>query len=301
MLELIFFTSNATKLAHARYIAEGTHIKIKGFRQRTYHANYNEPRLASREELLEASYLSAVRQCEKAGISLDTHPFILEDTSVRIDALSKGGMDYPGLDIKFWMQEQTFESLDHALKLAGNVRTASVRSDLLLHVPKTLKTSWGADNHYIVFIGEQRGTIVEEEVQFKSNLVFPWLDNRSFNKWLQPDGYHRPFGSLDIAAADTVDFRRKSFEKLFSFLQSKRYITHPAKQLEITLEQKPNLILCGHTCAGKTTASQHLARRFGYLHIEASDFMYLSYFYRHGYQGPAAIGDFAEQALVDKI
>jgi hypothetical protein len=63
------------------------------------------------------------------------------------------------------MQEQTFESLDHALKLSGNARTASVRSDLLLHVPKALKTPWGANEDYIVFVGEQRGAIVEKEVQ----------------------------------------------------------------------------------------------------------------------------------------
>jgi adenylate kinase family enzyme len=201
------------------------------------------------------------------------------------------------LDIKFWIQEQTFERLDHELKSAGNVRTASVRSDLLLHLPRILKTSWGVDDDYIVFVGEQLGTIVDEEMRFDANLVFPWLDDRSFNKWFQPDGHDRPFGSLEIMDADKVDFRRKSFEKMFNFLDSKRYLTRPAKQLEIPLEQEPNLILCGYTCAGKTTASQHLARKFGYLHIEASDFMYLSYFYRHGYQGPVPIGDFAEQAL----
>lgn len=231
MLELTFFTSNPTKIAHARYIAEGRNIRIKGFRQRTYHANYHEPRVAAREELLKESYLSAVRQCRKAGISLDTHPFILEDTSVTIAALSKGGVDYPGLDIKFWMQGQTFTSLDHELKLAGNVRAASVRSDLLLHVPKTLKAVWGVDNGYIVFVGEQQGMIVEEEVYFKSNLVFPWLDNQSFNKWFQPDGSDQPFGSLDIASADQVDFRRKSFQQLFDFFSQRDIIRRNNWQL----------------------------------------------------------------------
>ena len=50
----------------------------------------------------------------------------------------------------------------------------------------------------------------------------------------------------------------------------------------------------------KTTASQHLTRVFGYLHVEASDFMHLSYYYRHGYRGLTTIGDFAESALVQK-
>jgi dephospho-CoA kinase len=77
-------------------------------------------------------------------------------------------------------------------------------------------------------------------------------------------------------------------------------IEDPPSQLELQLDGKPNLILCGYTCAGKSTASQHLARNFGYLHIEASDFMHLSYLQRHGYKGPVAIGDFAEQALAQK-
>ena len=33
--ELTFFTTNQTKLAHARYVAEERQIRIKGFRQRT--------------------------------------------------------------------------------------------------------------------------------------------------------------------------------------------------------------------------------------------------------------------------
>jgi hypothetical protein len=88
MRELTVFTTNQTKLAHARYIAEGRQIRIKGFRQRTYHADYIEPRLASRQDILRASYESAKAQLTKAGFSEASHPFVLEDTSVRIDALS---------------------------------------------------------------------------------------------------------------------------------------------------------------------------------------------------------------------
>lgn len=97
-----------------------------------------------------------------------------------------------------------------------------------------------------------------------------------------------------------MDFRRKAFEQLFSFLLERNYLTSDEKQLQFELDQKSSLILTGYTCTGKTTASQHLARKFGYLHIEASDFMYLSYYYRHGYKGEIAIGDFAERALAQK-
>jgi len=298
MRELTFFTSNATKLAHARYIAEKYKIKIKGFRQRTYHADYTEPRLSSRSDLLDASYRSAIEQCNKAGISVDSHPFILEDTSVRIDALSNAEREVPGLDVKFWMEEQTFQSLDTALKTCGNNRSVTVRSDLLLHVPKNLRKIWRVDEEYLVFIGVQAGTIVDAEAVFESDLVYPWLDNRSFNKWFQAIGTDEPFGSLSIDDANIVDFRKKSFDQLFKFLsEQSMFVQSEPKQLELGLDQKPNIIICGYTCAGKTTASQYLARKFGYLHIEASDFMHLNYYYRHGYKADVTIGDFAERAL----
>ena len=301
MRELTFFTSNATKLAHARYIAERFAIRIKGFRQRTYHANYDEPRVSSRARLLDASYRSALRQCAKAGISIDSHPFILEDTSVRIDAISTEDQEVPGLDVKFWMQEQTFEALDLALRARNNNRHATVRSDVLLHVPNRLKAQWGIESEYVIFVGEQAGQVVEREAQFDTNLVYPWLDNQSFNRWFQPDGADRAFGAMTIAEANRVDFRRKSFVQLFNFLvRQQGHFPAEHLQLEFELDRKPNLVLSGFTCAGKTTGSQHLARKFGYLHIEASDFMYLNYYYRHGYNGELSIGDFAEQALSQK-
>jgi dephospho-CoA kinase len=301
MRDLIFLTSNITKLAHARYVAEGFPVRIMGFRQQTYHANYQEPRLTARASLLDASYESALEQCVKAGIPTDTTPFFLEDTSVKIDALSSQSTEVPGLDVKYWMQRQSFVSLDAELKERHNDRRASVRSDVLLHVPPTLRGAWNMQgSKYLTFVGIQSGRIVDEEIEYRSNLVFPWLDNQSFNKWFEPDGVEGPFGSLDIARADTVDFRRKSFGELFPFLQAKGYLTFEFEQLELQLNNRPNLILCGYTCAGKTTASQHLARKFGYLHIEASDFMHLNYLQRHGYRGPVAIGEFAEHALALK-
>jgi inosine/xanthosine triphosphate pyrophosphatase family protein len=302
MRELTFFTTNQTKLAHARYIAEGWKIRIKGFRQRTYHAGYTEPRLASRQDILHASYESAKEQLAKAGLPDASHPFVLEDTSVRIDALSAAHEEVPGVDIKYWMEGRTFASLHTILRDAGNDRRATVRSDVLLHVPSSIRSAWGVETNYLVFTGEQRGTIVEAEYLFNSNLVYPWLDNRSFNKWFVPEGVDKPVGSLSIEIADTVDFRRKSFEPLFGFLEKRRYfaISTAQFQLQLQLDRKPNIILCGYTCSGKTTAGQYLARRFGYMHIEASDFMHLAYYYRHGYRGPTAIGDFAESALAQK-
>ena len=48
----------------------------------------------------------------------------------------------------------------------------------------------------LVFVGKETGRILDEEIEYQSNLVFPWLDNKSFNKWFQPDGVDFPFGAL---------------------------------------------------------------------------------------------------------
>lgn len=298
--ELTFFTSSQTKLAHARYLAEGRKIRIKGFRQRTYHASYEEPRLSSRDDILAESYKSAVAQIGKARLPVASHAFILEDTSVRIDALSDAEREVPGVDIKYWMEDRTFESLDALLRAAGNDRRASVRSDVLLHIPNNLAKSWGVEGDYLVFTSKQRGSIVDKEHLFDPNPVYPWLDDRSFNKWFVPEGCAAPLGALPIVLADKVDFRRRAFEQLFDFLEARHYFPKPTNQLALQLSRRPDILLCGYTCSGKTTASQYLARRFGYLHVEASDFMHLSYYYRHGFRGPTRIGDFAERALAEK-
>ena len=299
-MRIVFFTSNIVKLAHARHIAEKFDIEIVGFRQHTYRADYREPRYLHREEMLEQSYMSALDQFQKSGFDSKTSFFFLEDTSVRIEALSQGGRDFPGLDIKFWMKEVDFDDLDHVLQIHGNDRRTTVRSDVLLHVPEMFAGRLGVSQSYCTFVGKQEGTVVESEEHFQQNLLFPWLDNKTFNKWFQPAGEEKALGALDIGKADAVDFRQGSFGDMFSFLQSKLPRKKKAEQYEMSLEANDNLILCGYTCAGKTTASQLLARRFGYLHIEASDFMYLSFFMRHGYRSDISIGEFAEQALAQK-
>lgn len=141
--------------------------------------------------------------------------------------------------------------------------------------------------------------IVEREQEFESNLVFPWLDNGSFNKWFVPEGANAPFGSLPIDEADRVDFRRHSFTRLFKFLKDVGY-TSTERQLKLKIEPSPTILLCGPTCCGKTTAAQWLTREFGFLHVEASDFMHLSYLHRHGYKGEIKIADYAEEALKQK-
>ena len=303
ILEIIFFTSNDIKLAHLRYLAEKYPVKIHGFKQKTYHASYKEPKISSREDLLRQSYRNALEQAKKAGIDVKNRFFVLEDTSVKIDALSSEKMEVPGLDVKYWMENRTFASTDSDLKEKGNNRNATVRSDILLHIPDSYRSKWNTEHPYLIFSGYQQGSVCEREMDITTNLVFPWLDNRTFNKWFVPKGESVPISLLPIPTADKYDFRRFSFREMINFLKEKGIVSElpprisPNLNIPLGPNRNPTLIICGFTCAGKTTVSQHLVEKFDYIHIEASDFMYLNYLHRHGAGKSISINDFAEEAL----
>lgn len=294
MIELVFFTSSRVKLSHAKYLCRDYAVQIVGFREKTFGANYVEPRIYDREQLIELSYQDALLRWQKAA-SKD-RIFFIEDTSVTIDALSVD-REIPGLDIKYWMAETDFSTLDAQLKTLGNNRRVTVRSDLVLHLPSDLEGS--ESKSYKCFTSMVSGHAVEREESFETNPMYPWLDNKTFNKWFVPDGCTQPISMLPIVQADQHDFRAAAFREMLEFLETHQKIaqrTQPAVQT--SLDFGPSLfIVCGPTCAGKTTLAEYLADRYGYFHIEASDFMYLSYYQRHGVTSKIAIGDFAEQAL----
>ncbi|MCH8041212.1 MAG: AAA family ATPase [Nitrospinae bacterium] len=300
MLNLIFFTTNKVKLAHARYMAENYPIKIKGFKEKTYHASYDEPRINIREELLQSSYKSALAQATKGSIDTTRRFFFLEDTSLIIEALSTPEEEIPGVNVKDWMKTQTFDSINTLLMEHGNNRKVTVRSDILLHVPEPYKTKWGLEKSYVVFTGYQEGKVGDQEYNITTNCVYPWLDNKTFNKWFVPPNTSVPISLLPISEANKYDFRRHAFSQMVKFLKEKGGLSEEYKQTSLGLEPFSTWIVCGFTCAGKTTISQHLIRKYGYMHIEASDFMYLNYYLRHDVSSEIKIGDFAEIALIEK-
>jgi broad-specificity NMP kinase len=56
-------------------------------------------------------------------------------------------------------------------------------------------------------------------------------------------------------------------------------------------------IICGPSCAGKTTLANYVLSKYSYYHIEASDFMYLNYYERHGAKSAVDITSFASDVL----
>jgi inosine/xanthosine triphosphate pyrophosphatase family protein/adenylate kinase family enzyme len=296
MNELVFITSNNEKLAQARYLSRNYDITIS--KQKQYGVSYNEPRIKNKDELLNRSFEDAYSRWKKSVANADDKFFFIEDTSVIIEALSSPINDVPGTDIKYWMRENNFESLDTSLRSKDNNRKVSVRSDVLLFLPKTLQKTF--DKKYIVFTGQVEGNICEREYTFKTQPFFPWLSNKTFNKWFIPNGCSKPLSLLPVQESEVFDFRAIALNKMLSFLEGVKFIkkiNSNYSQPTLSIFTLPLIILCGPTCAGKTTLAEFLRDNYHFYHFEASDFMYKSYYDYHGINSEVKIADFAEAAL----
>ena len=294
-LNITFFTSSRIKLTHLSYLAKQVkrdrEICIRSFHQLTYHANYVEPRILDRDTLLKDSVKSAISQCKKSGMDKGMFIFLIEDTSVSIDALSDNGREVPGLDVKYWMKDMTFEQLNKKLK--GKSRKASVRSDMILF---NTDQSIYIHKHDIV-----NGAIVDkEDSSIETNLVFPWLDDKTFNKWFAPEGFRKPMSKLTIKETQKVDFRKKTFQKILNSFFKIRVLDDYYSQrnnTHIQLFKKKVIVLTGYSCSGKTTIAQYLLHHFHWQHFEASDFMRLEFYDRHGTHSDYKLEKFATNLL----
>ncbi|ABI72980.1 non-canonical purine NTP pyrophosphatase [Shewanella frigidimarina] len=296
MFELIFFTSNRVKTQHAKYLCRDFNIKVINFSEKTKRANYDEPRIDNREQLLKISIENAIKQANLSGLGKNK-PFIIEDTSVDIHALSrKYKKEYPGVDIKYWMQQIKFIDLDLELELLGNNRSVTIRSDLVLYFPELSDLP-------LYFTGTTDGKITATDNQFDTNVIYPWLDNKTFNRWFIPKNETVVISKLPIEKADLHDFRGLAFKKLLDFLESKNVIKKKSPETpsidsnELFDGEFQCHIIVGLTCAGKTTIAQFLVNESNYLHIEASDFMHEIYRENHGVGSDVPIGLFAKELL----
>ncbi|NKI69008.1 AAA family ATPase [Collimonas pratensis] len=304
MLDIVFFSTNLTKVAHFRYLGNKVGLRIKSFKEANYYASYHEPQIDDRSELLRQSYDSALKQwlLRQRKIDDETSTFFFEDTSVQIDALSKI-KETPGVNVKFWMREMTFDKLDAMLKAESNDRSATVRSDIVMYLPRKWRDLLGTSDEFLWVHGEVKGKVADIEQIIQPNLVYPWLDDKTFNRWFVPDGATSPVSALNIHDADKSDFRAKAFAQIVQVLRRMQFIQDRklSSLVQLELPRVPIFpaifVVCGTTCAGKTTTAGWLTDTYGIPHIEASDFMYKAFWERHGLRSTVRIGDFAEAAL----
>lgn len=298
MTEITFITSNPTKLAHARHLCKGYDITILQYKKLFYGVGYKEPRLYDRDKLLQESINDAMLRWKKNVSNSGGRLFFIEDTSVKIDALSDDNNEVPGVDIKYWMQSNTFENLDTQLKKNRNNRSVSVSSHIVLFLTNQLKSKLKTKDDYIVFKSTSYGTVVVEEQEINTQILYPWLDNKTFNKWFVPTGFDLPISMMNISDADKVDFRKGAFEQLLKFLKDHEEINHAPKNILFPrLNFNPLYVICGPTCAGKSTIGKLLLEKYNYYHIEASDFMTLRYFETLGTKFTVDKNIFASEVL----
>jgi len=295
-IEIVFITSSKMKLAHAQHLCKEYNIKITGYRDKHYGKSYEEPRIYNREELLNLSYNDALERWKKYTQNYEEKMFLIEDTSVIIDGLSTKDNEVPGLDIKYWMKENTFDDIDKLLKSKENNRNCTVRSDIILHLSEDLQKKLG--KQFLHLTSKTKGKIVDKEKHFNTNPIYPWLDNKTFNKWFIPSNEKKPMSMLRIDVADKYDFRAGAFNEMLDVLESLNKISSDIqRQEQKELKFEPLFILCGPTCSGKSTLATYISDNYGYFHIEASDFMWLKFHQKHGVKSDVKIGNFAKKVL----
>lgn len=261
-----FHTSSLPKFLQARLVGEKLGVSVHYFQGDT--EPYEERYDVSKVELLNA----AVREMRlRVGVH---RMFFVEDTSVRIDALSEE-REMPGLGVKEWFASTTFLELDRSIREAGGGRGASIYSDIALHVP-------GLEQP-IFFHGATRGMVAKSPSGRDSAPQYPWLDSRSFSGWFIPDGAVRTLSDMDFEESWEHDFRVRSLVQMFDRLEEysailnlqaasyeRRRLARSSAQIGLFEVVRPVFLLIGRTCAGKTTLGDFLSMRHGMRLVEAS-------------------------------
>ncbi len=160
----------------------------------------------------------------------------------------------------------------------GNERTATVYSDIALHVP-------GLDRPIFVH-AETSGYVAETPPNFKKSDQYPWLTPDTFNGWFVPTGATKRLGEMSFEESLEYDFRVKSLTTLIDRLEEyavvlnlsgPSYSVRRPRTLAATLslfkESVSLYVVVGKLCAGKTTLGEYATSRHSYRFIEASSIM----------------------------
>ncbi len=269
-LQVFFYTSSVTKYLHARTVFGRSGLPLHEFKSRR--EPYAEDYTAGKKVLLARAIAEILSTVGSGSL------FFVEDTSLRIEALSTDEEDFPGLQVKEWFPKANFAVIDELLRSKAD-RNATIKSDIALHVPGL--------NSPIYFHGETIGSIAETLPDFEENPQFPWLTSNSFNGWLVPAGASKVLGQMSLEESWQYDFRTRALEHLITRLEeytavlnapsstyTKKENTASADQLLLLppSEDKKILVVVGHTCAGKTTFGEH-AQSAGLLFVEASSIL----------------------------
>ena len=264
---VFFYTTNADKYLQARYVF-AQYGYILEHHQR-HMQPYAEEYALGKENLL-AKAADSVRTLLGRHIL-----FFLEDTSLRIEALSTSVADVPGLEVKEWFAGTSFQQLDSMLHARGNNRRAVIKSDIALSLPgKTTP---------VYFSGETLGTVAPTPPTFQRSRIHPWLSPTTFDGWFIPDGSRRRLGEMTADESLRVHFRARALIKLLERLDEYTAVLNlqppaynlrrgapTAPQLTLFRDPRRHVIVVGPRAAGKTTFGDYVASSSDISHLEAS-------------------------------
>jgi inosine/xanthosine triphosphate pyrophosphatase family protein/dephospho-CoA kinase len=288
--EVYFYTSNEEKFMQARLVFARAGLQLRHFP--THTDPYVEEYSLGTEGLL----TRAVQQI--ASLTAGAVVFFVEDTSVRIEALS-GSTDVPGLRVKEWFSETSFDALDAELKSRGNAREAVVKSDIALHLPGLARP--------IFFHGEVAGRVADAPPGDFQSPQYPWLTSKTFNGWFVPDGAAKRLGEMSLEQSWQYDFRVRSLLGLIERIEEyttamnlpvnayiRRRRPSASGQLPLLPKSRRVVVVVGKTCAGKSVFGSQ-ASNVSFSWVEASDIV-RGFQQEHG-SPSQPIGEFAKEYL----
>src|SRR5579883_1751200 len=247
--EVYFYTSNDWKFIQANIVFQRYGLPLHYFHHTSepYHEDYDK----GTHELLKRAIEEIKAKVGQLSI------FFVEDTSLRIDALSVGNTDFPGLAVKEWFPQTTFEDLDRELIQRGKGRKAVVKSDIALHVPGMPRP--------LFFHAETKGRVADTPPCFQETTQYPWLTDKSFNGWFIPDGASKRLGEMTLEESWNFDFRILALTELIKRLEEYAIVLNlptrcysrvrqvqdngekPHSQLALLTIAGPKLIVVGRT------------------------------------------------------
>lgn len=286
-LRVFFYTSNMGKYLQARHVFARSGYILEHFSQHTQ--PYNEDYSGGKHLLL----LRAVQ--EVGDLVGRGFVFFVEDTSLRIEALSTKNTDFPGLGVKEWFASTSFEKLDAELLMHGSDRRATIKSGIALHLPNRAVP--------VYFHGETSGVVAPTTPNFRSSPIHPWLQANSFDGWFIPDGGEKRLGEMTADESMRIHFRSRALRSMLDRLgeyaailnlpSNSYYVRKSGTNVEQTTlfpDRGHRWIVVGKRAAGKTTFGEYAAtvveaehfegstvirtiqREFGSEHIEVSQF-----------------------------
>lgn len=299
-LQVTFFTSSRAKFSQASTIfrMSGARLAFRRHDEEPYEEDYS----GGKEQLL-AEAIKEIRRREGA-----TAMFFIEDTSIRIDALS-GDSDFPGLRAKEWFVNASHEAILRSADELGT-RGCSVESCIALSLPGLDRPSY--------FYGETTGNLISHLPPPDANLSTPWLDPTSFSGWFVPTGATRTLGEMSLEGSIAYDFRAKSLLSLLDRLEeltvalnigpaSYRRLENSEFTAEVDLQPtifdisewsvpkaRQIILVVGPTCSGKTTFGVQISNDRVCDFVDASSLVRRR---RASSDADKSIGDFASEIL----